>query len=137
VHPGLWIPLPIVGSAYPLARRAGVSPQDLSHSRYRHMIDVLAQTYASHPPLMVVSGHEHQLGLFRGAGAGSRYVAVSGSGNVGHQDPPRTVEGALFTSGLPGLMRLDVGRDGRVRLAVVTLARTGGLAEVFSTWLEQ
>jgi hypothetical protein len=136
LHPGLWVPLPIVGSVYPVARQSGVSRQDLSHRRYRTMIEGLAQSYAERPPMLIVSGHEHQLGLFRGASVGSRYVAVSGSGNVDHQEPPRALRDALFTSGLPGVMRLDVDRDGRVRLTVLTLADTGHLSEVFSTWLE-
>lgn len=136
VQPGLWVPLPIFGSIYPLARRAGVSPQDLAHGRYQTMVEALTHAYAERPPLLIASGHEHQLGLFRGTSVGSRYVAVSGSGNVDHQDAPRAVQDALFTSGLPGVMRLDVGRDGRVRLAVLTLADAERLAEVFSIWLE-
>ena len=47
----LWLPLPVIGSAYPLARQNGISPQDLSSGAYRHMRDSLESVFRDTPPL--------------------------------------------------------------------------------------
>lgn len=55
----MWIPLPIVGSGYPLMRRAGVSSQDISGSKNERMRSAFEEAFASHPPLVYAAGHEH------------------------------------------------------------------------------
>lgn len=120
VKPWLWIPLPLVGSAYPLARQAGTTVQDQSHPVNRRMVATLRAVVAPHAPLLFAAGHEHQLGLFTGGSIGARYVAVSGAGIRGHKRGAVGRErDALFADRGPGFMRVDVLRDGRVRLTVV------------------
>ncbi len=60
-HSDLWIPLPGVGSLYPLILSTGFDIQDFSNSvnrRYRH--EVLEQ-FSGHPFLIAASGHDHSL----------------------------------------------------------------------------
>ena len=139
----LLIPLPIIGSLYPLARQHGISNQDISGRRYGEMVRALEAVFAQYPPLAVASGHDHDLQVIRGGRAevtNAGYQLVSGAGIVGHEGLVRKVEGSLFEREAAGFMRLDFTHDGRVRLAVTTVVpdgpRTvGASAEVFSLWL--
>jgi hypothetical protein len=139
----LWIPLPIVGSLYPLARRMGISNQDLSGRRYQLMRRAFESAFAQHPPLAMASGHDHDLQVIRGGRpeiTNAGYQLVSGAGILGHESLVRKVEGSLFEREAAGFMRLDFTRDGRVRLSVTTVVPegtrpVGESAEVFSLWL--
>ena len=75
----LWVPLPIIGSAYPVARQHGVSAQDLSSGVNRHMCESFASVFRDTPPLAFVAGHDHGLQVLSGHGV--RHVLVSGSGS--------------------------------------------------------
>lgn len=143
VRSWLWIPLPIIGSLYPLARQNGVTNQDLSGRKYTRMVRALEAVFAQYPPLVMASGHDHDLQVIRGnrpeiTNAG--YQLVSGAGILGHTGRVRRVDGSLFERDAAGFMRLDFTRDGRVRLAVTTVVPegkrpAGESAEVFSLWL--
>ncbi len=127
VKRGLWIPLPLVGSLYPLARKAGVSDQDLSGGLYERLRESLSRAFALHPPLVYASGHEHNLQVIRGGAA--RYQLVSGAGAHRHRTPVGRTEGTLFARSTSGYARLDVGKDGHARLVVVTVDDQGRAAE--------
>ncbi len=141
LKPWLWVPLPIIGSIYPVARQMGISNQDTSGKKYRTMRGVLEGVFAEFPPLAVASGHDHDLEVIRGGRqevTNAGFQLVSGAGIVGHESLVRKVEGSLFRRDDPGFMRLDVTRDGRVRLSVMTVESRHGLlqqTEVFSLWL--
>ena len=139
----LWIPLPIVGSLYPLARRSGITNQDLSGRKYQLMARSFEKVFAQHPPLAMASGHDHDLQVIRGGRpdiTNAGYQFVSGAGYLGHSGLVRKVKGSLFERDASGFMRLDFTRDGRVRLSVTTVVPKGARpagesAEVFSLWL--
>lgn len=131
----LWLPLPLVGSAYPLARIAGASVQDQGHPAYERMVEALAGRLRPHAPLLFASGHEHQLNVFSGERAGTRYTAVSGAGMTGHErDAVGRRDNLRFASRGPGFMRLDIYVTGPARLSV-TVVSGGGAEMVWSTWL--
>ena len=130
----LWLPLPVIGSAYPVARTLGVSDQDLSGSRYRHMVRALDSIFARTPPTLYAAGHEHTLQVLQG----SRpfLLLVSGNGIETHDDPLTTAPSMLFGDVAPGFMRVDFARDGRIRLAVIQPEDEQGTPrERFSIWL--
>jgi Calcineurin-like phosphoesterase len=130
----LWLPLPVIGSAYPVSRMLGISNQDLSSGAYQAMRDSIAHALDS-APLVFAAGHEHGLQVLRGIGA--HYQVVSGAGIYGHLGPLSWIDRTLFAApGRSGYARLDVQRNGRVRLAIVTVDAHGGRAEVYSIWLE-
>lgn len=128
----LWIPLPVLGSIYPIARANGITSQDLSGSANERMRAAFGRAMSLDPPLLFAAGHEHALQLFRGPVA--RYSAVSGAGIVDHEGPVGWNDSTLYASSRPGFMRLDVTTDGRFRLAIVELL-SGGPREVASFWL--
>ncbi|HSD29324.1 MAG TPA: hypothetical protein VLL75_18620, partial [Vicinamibacteria bacterium] len=129
----LWIPLPLVGSLYPLLRQGGVSTQDLASETNRRMREALGGVFRDHPPLVYAAGHDHTLQVLEGQSA--RTLLVSGAGVLGHTSPVRRIEGSRFASSDAGFMRLDVERSGRVRLAVLSVNKEGRTREVHSEWL--
>jgi hypothetical protein len=123
----LWLPLPIVGSLYPMARQGGIVAQDFSGARYVRLRRSLGRAFASAPPLAYASGHEHNLQVLRGVA--TELQLVSGAGSHRHRTPVGRGDRTLFARSAGGYMRLDVGRDGRARLAVVTVDDDGRVAE--------
>jgi hypothetical protein len=143
--PWMWLPLPIVGSLYPISRQQGISNQDVSGQKYQLLRRAFERAFYRHPPLAVASGHDHDLQVIRGGRSGitwAAYQLVSGAGILGHASVVRDIEGSLFEREAAGFMRLDVTRDGRVRLSVTTVVPegerpVGESAEVYSMWLTQ
>jgi hypothetical protein len=139
----LWIPLPLIGSLYPLARTMGISNQDISGKKYQAMRREFERVFAEYPPLVIASGHDHDLQVIRGGRpeiTHARYQLVSGAGILGHAGLVRKIEGSLFEREAAGFMRLDFTISGRVRLSVTTVVPEGERpegesAEVFSMWL--
>ncbi len=130
----LWIPLPVLGSIYPIARMNGITNQDLSNSRNEFMRAELAKAFAKNPPLLYAAGHDHNLQVFKGPSA--RYTIVSGSGIVDHQEAVRYKSNTLYAARKPGFMRVDVDTRGRVRLSVHVINKTGP-EEQYAIWLTE
>jgi hypothetical protein len=141
----LWVPLPLVGSIYPFARQMGISNQDVFGRKYREMRWAFERVFRRYPPLVIASGHDHDLQVIRGGQpeiTNAGYQLVSGAGILGHAAVVRDIEGSLFKREAAGFMRLDVTRGGRVRLSVSTVVPEGDRpegesAEVFSLWLTE
>jgi len=129
--PWLFVPLPVIGSLYPIVRGAGwATPQDVPNPQNRRMREALTGVFAKDPPLVYVAGHEHNLQVLKGYG--SEVLLVSGAGAYGHLAWTTSTEATLFARAASGYMRLDVGRDGGVRLAVVTVAADGRASEAYT-----
>lgn len=130
-----WLPLPLIGSLYPFARENGISDQDLSGAGNRRMRAAFANAFGDHPPLVYAAGHEHALQVFRGTVA--RWLPVSGSGFFGHGSRVFWSDSTEYASSAGGFMLLDVTREGRFRLAVEEVDRSGTRREVYARWLMQ
>ena len=143
--PWMWLPLPIIGSLYPLARQSGISNQDVSGQKYQSLRSAFERAFYRHPPLVIASGHDHDLQVIRGGRSGitwAGYQLVSGAGILGHSSVVRDIDGTLFHREAAGFMRLDVTRNGRMRLSVTTVVPEGERpigesAEVYSLWLTE
>ncbi len=129
----LWIPLPLIGSAYPIARAEGISSQDISSRAYARMRLALDSAFAGARPLIYAGGHDHTLQVI--AGTSTRYVLVSGSGTFGHSDRVAALDSTRFARDASGFMRVEFLRDGRARLGVLIVDRAGNAAEEFGLWL--
>ena len=134
VVPGLWLPLPLLGSLYPAARQHGISSQDLPSPAYQRLIAALSRAFHQRQPALYASGHEHNLQVIEGGPA--RLELVSGTGIYGHSGRAVAVEGTLFARKASGFARLDIPSSGRARLAVLEVDATGRSQEVFSTLVE-
>lgn len=133
LKPWLWIPLPGVGSVYPMARNFGVTSQDIPGPRYQAMIRALTRAFRAAPPLVYAAGHDHALQVIEGGPA--RWQLVSGAGIFGHEGALTDVPGSRVALSDAGFMRLDFLSDGRVRLAVITADRAGRPTEVYARWI--
>lgn len=73
-----YLPLPVIGSIYPIARGVFGAPQDISHPAYADMItQITAAIKRAAPNVVYVSGHDHNLQLIKEGGY--NYI-VSGGG---------------------------------------------------------
>jgi hypothetical protein len=133
----MWLPLPLIGSLYPMARGNGIFgyAQDMGSRAYRHMRAEILRALAPHPPMLYASGHDHNLQVFRGPVAA--YSVVSGAGTTGHQAPVGWTANTIYAVSAPGFIRVDVDRTGRVRLGVTAFDRAGKAHEAVAIWLTE
>ena len=129
-----WLPLPIIGSLYPISRRSGISSQDQSGKNNKRMVAAFDSAFAGQPPLVYAAGHEHNLEVLEGESAS--YLLVSGAGIYDHASSTAWRDDTRFAVQAAGYMRLDVLRGGPIRLAVVTVDETGRGTEAFSLYLQ-
>ena len=109
----LYIPMPILGSIYPMSRKFSRHIQDLTHPRYRLLIKQLSDVFSKYDNLIFAAGHDHNLQYF--AKEQQHYI-VSGSGcktsdvAKGHQ--------ASFTYARQGFVKLEYYSNREVLLEV-------------------
>jgi hypothetical protein len=133
----LYLPLPIIGSAYPVARMSGISDQDMSGKLNEQQRDSIETALAAHPALIYAAGHEHNLQVIDGReDQHVKHIVVSGTGYYGHSDRAFYIEGSRYAEPASGFVRVDFLHDGRARLAVITVDEEGGITESFSMWLD-
>ena len=77
-RPGLYIPLPVIGSIYPIARGVFGNVQDTRNPKYKELIEQVEAVIKGHPNVVHVAGHEHTLQLLQ---HDSIYYVVSGAGS--------------------------------------------------------
>lgn len=121
----LYIPLPILGSIYPIARSVFGTPQDLKHPAYENMIHDIEKIAKTHPNLIFVAGHEHTLQLLKDS---SYYYVVSGSGSKTQR--VNKSRKSLFVSDNNGFATLEISKNKNVRASFYTV--TDSLRKPFS-----
>jgi hypothetical protein len=113
INPKLYIPLPLVGSLYPLLRQTFSNPEDLAHPLYKDLVREVDSAFASHPNFFHASGHEHGLQLIE-LNDGLYRQIVSGAGaKLNH-----TVKGrhSVFGKEWPGYVIADWYSDERLHV---------------------
>lgn len=78
VNPKLWIPLPLLGSIYPISRGVFGNLQDVNHPLYKTMVNTILRGVKDHPNVITASGHDHSLQFIK---KDSNFHIVSGSGS--------------------------------------------------------
>jgi hypothetical protein len=131
----LWIPLPFLGSFYPMARMHGFTPQDLSSVEYCEMAATLDSAFTPTPPLLFASGHDHGLQVMKGGR--TPYAVVSGGGRYKKENPVTRRRNTVFSLAAGGFMRLDIMKDDSPpRLGVFVVDSAGGAEEKFAMQLD-
>ncbi|MEQ8240844.1 MAG: BamA/TamA family outer membrane protein [Cyclobacteriaceae bacterium] len=74
----LWIPLPVIGSIYPLYRALLGNRQDIAHPRYRLVRNTILEMMEPCEDVVYVNGHEHSLQYIAREG---HHFITSGSGS--------------------------------------------------------
>lgn len=89
INRNAYIPLPILGSAYPIARSVFGTPQDLKYPAYQNMVDQFNKVLRNHPHVIRAHGHEHTLQYIKNdslneiiSGAGCKTQRVSPGGDA-------------------------------------------------------
>jgi hypothetical protein len=118
-HRDLWIPLPVIGSIFPLSRILGVTDTDMMSANYRSYIDQAKELFQPGMPTLVAAGHEHSLQVH--VDPTGVLHAVSGAGSVEKVDFVRAMNSDLMSLAAPGYMRLDTYEDKKKRLNVFAL----------------
>ena len=134
----LWIPIPIVGSAYPYARwHLYRSDQDMNGALNKNMVAELNRAFATRkllpqgPPLLIyASGHEHSLQVLKGEV--TDYLLVSGAAASRKVTEVMSGDNTLFAHQHTGFMAIDFINDGKVLLRVV---EPEGKGVLFHRWL--
>jgi len=116
VYPNLYIPLPLIGSSYPLTRAVFGTTQDLKHPVYQDMMRQIEPVIKTHPNVIYAAGHEHSLQLSQDSGY---YFIVSGSGCKLSRvsDSKKT----LYTAAETGFVILDISKNKNVDVKFYTV----------------
>ncbi|MCW3122204.1 MAG: metallophosphoesterase, partial [Flavipsychrobacter sp.] len=107
----LYIPLPVIGSIYPISRGVFGSPQDLHFPLYANMIARVEDVLKTHPYVVHIAGHEHNLQLMSDS---NYHYIVSGGGcksqRVGHSKKTKYAAASM------GFAVIDILKNRNVRV---------------------
>lgn len=126
----LYIPLPGLGSIYPLYRKIFGNIQDTSHPIYKQFRDGMVQLMQAHPDVIHAAGHEHALEHIEKEGM---HYIVSGAGSKNNAHVKQKGD-ALFAQNTMGFGRLDYFENGEVKLTFLT-PENGEAKELYSATL--
>lgn len=115
----LYIPLPIIGSLYPLLRSTFTNPEDLNHPLYKDMIKRIDGVFSGFPNLIHVAGHEHGLQFIKG----TQTQIVSGAG--AKQTYARKGKNALFANAMQGYVTADLLAGNNIKFTYYLYTDTG------------
>jgi hypothetical protein len=133
--PNWWIPLPVIGSIYPIARLLGVTGTDVSSEVYQRYIRAIDKTSRPGVPMLIAAGHEHSLQLH--SDPSGMFYAVSGAGSTSRVSRVREADSLLMGVAEPGYMRLDLHADGSLQLTVFALHRGAQRRPVYRACLAE
>jgi len=119
LNKNLYIPLPVLGSVYPLLRSTLLSPEDLNHPAYKDMIRSVTGVFGDYPNITYVAGHEHGLQLIKG----KQLQIVSGSGSK--VSPNKKGKTSLFHEMQQGYVVADQLMNDDMRYEYYVYADTG------------
>ena len=119
LNKNLFLPLPVLGSLYPILRHGFANPQDLNHPLYKEMIKRVDETFALQPNRIHISGHEQGLQLLKG----SQTQIISGSGS--QQSFVKTGKNSLFASSANGYVTADMLKGNNLRFTFYVLTDSG------------
>ncbi|WP_423737317.1 BamA/TamA family outer membrane protein [Chitinophaga caseinilytica] len=109
--PYLYVPMPVIGSVYPLVRGVFGTREDLPHPLYKRLIRGIEGAIPADAPTVFVAGHEHTLQLIN---EGHRYFLVSGAG--AKDSRVKQGPGSLFASKFYGYSVITVMKNGKVKV---------------------
>ncbi len=111
VNKNLWIPLPGLGSIYPISRGVFGNLQDVKHPLYQTMVKAIKNATKNHPNVICAAGHDHSLQLIERDG--KDYIVSGAAANLSRVSENR--EGQLVFHDLsPGFVMLEVSKSGSI-----------------------
>lgn len=125
ISPGLYVPLPGIGSLAALFRSSIGSTQDVAHQRYRELRSGLMAATKKNGEFIFASGHEHALEYIE---HGGQKFIVSGSGSK--VSPVMLGKGSEFASGSMGFSTLSFYEGGETWVQFFEVNITGTEAKL-------
>ncbi|HTE01277.1 MAG TPA: BamA/TamA family outer membrane protein [Mucilaginibacter sp.] len=121
LNKNLYIPLPLVGSVYPLLRTVFTNPEDMGHIEYKDMIRKVDGVFKGYPNLIHVAGHDHGLQFIKNkkgdlqvvSGAGTKHIYVKKGKN------------SLFADAVQGFVTADLMLDNSMRFTYYIYTDSG------------
>ncbi len=132
IKPNLYIPLPVIGSIYPLSRQWFGNIQDNKHPQYKNLKEKIEAVTKNHPNVIQVAGHDHALQLFKND---SSFSIVSATGSKSNR--VRMGNHALFTSKKNGFAVIEILSDKTTRVNFYSTESTGLNNEIFTAALSR
>ena len=111
LKPKLMIPLPLIGSVYPITRGVFGTAQDLPHPVYKNMITAIQEVTKAHPNVIYTGGHEHSLQLIKDS---SFNYMVVGSGFK--ETRVSKVKNSLYAARKRGFATLEISKNKNVKV---------------------
>lgn len=108
VRDNLYIPLPGIGSLYPLLRQYGLSRQDISNKDYQQLRSSLLALFKDEDNIVMATGHEHALQFTKYENLNH---IISGSGSK--KSSLFKGNDALFGHGTKGFARINYYTNGQ------------------------
>lgn len=125
---GLYLPLPVVGSIYPIYRKVFGNIQDTAHPVYRDFRNSLEEVMKQYPGTIYAAGHEHALEYIN---KDSVHYVVSGAGSKSTHVKQKGY--AKFAQSSLGFVRIAVTKENTVRIEYfVDSETTPAYTETFS-----
>jgi hypothetical protein len=110
----LYVPLPVIGSVYPLYRKWFGHIQDTKHPLNRQFAEGIQKVLAVYPGTIYVSGHEHALEHIV---KNQTHMIVSGSG--AKVEMVKKKDYALYANAVRGFVKAEIFEDGSVVLRFI------------------
>ena len=109
VRDNLYIPLPVIGSLYPLLRKYGLAREDIPNPVYQELIEEELSVIEDKPNIVFAAGHDHNLQL-------RDYKEISHiiSGSGGKTNFATRGSDASYVQQIMGFCRLDYYDNGEV-----------------------
>ncbi|HVW61264.1 MAG TPA: BamA/TamA family outer membrane protein, partial [Puia sp.] len=108
LQPWLYVPLPVIGSIYPIARSVFGNVQDTRNPGYKDLIEGVEDVIRESHNVVHVAGHEHTLQLLE---HDSTFYVVSGAGSK--HTPVKKGQYSLFAHEGVGFAVIEVTADGK------------------------
>ena len=122
---GLYLPLPGLGSLYPMIRGSGISVEDIPNEEYQALKEGLMDMAKLRRRVIFTSGHAHSLQYFKEAG---NHFIVSGAASK--RNYVKNNGKARFAHSAKGFVKLINYKDGSVWMEVVEPKDQGNAQEV-------
>ncbi|HEY2727421.1 MAG TPA: BamA/TamA family outer membrane protein, partial [Parafilimonas sp.] len=110
----LYIPLPVIGSIYPITRSVFGTAQDLHAPQYENMWQDFQSVLKKYPNVIYIAGHEHNLQLIKDS---SSYYLISGAG-TNRTRVSKNKQHLLYGARQYGFAELQVSKNKNVRYSI-------------------
>ncbi|MES2704341.1 MAG: BamA/TamA family outer membrane protein [Bacteroidota bacterium] len=118
----LYLPLPLIGSLYPMVRNALVSKQDMNSRAYREMtesgVGTLAGTrkvFDGHPHTLFIGGQERSIQILKD---GQHHYIISGATSNKKRGRVRHTRETLYATNAPGFVVIELSAGKKVSAVV-------------------